>query len=98
MGEKNTCAASVSDRGGWHCPQKQKERAERRGPTEYEKTCERARKERARVKALESSHAELLRVCELAVAKWFSGETSEINMELELRSAIHWAKRASEVK
>lgn len=48
-----------------------------------------------RIEALESSHAELLRVCELAVAKWFSGETSEINMELELRSAIHYAKKVT---
>ena len=45
---------------------------------------------------LEGSHADLLRVCELAVAKWFSGETSEVNMQLELLAAIHWAKKVRE--
>ena len=48
------------------------------------------------VTKLEASHADLLRVCELAVAKWFSGETSEVNMKLELLSAIHWAKKVEE--
>ena len=46
---------------GTHSPEKQKERRENRGPTHDEQRWEIEKAERARVKALESSHAELLK-------------------------------------
>ena len=81
MGEKKTCAASVTDRDGWdtydcmnpakygdycgvHSPEQKKKRAEARGPTQYELDMAARRSEQERVKALESSHADLLEALE----------------------------------
>ena len=47
---------------GVHSPEKQKERAAKRGPTLAEMDRDHRKEERDRVKALESSHADLLGV------------------------------------
>ncbi len=52
--------AKYGDYCGVHSPEKKKERAAARGPTQYESDRAAEKAERKRVEALESSHAELL--------------------------------------
>ena len=53
-------AAKYGEFCGVHSPEKKKEREANRGPTEFEKSCTRRKKERDHIATLESSHAELL--------------------------------------
>ena len=52
--------AKYGDYCGVHSPEKQKERAAKRGPSIWEIEYKRRNQEQERVKSLESSHAELL--------------------------------------